>query len=534
MSKILIAILSLLIMSNAYSKISGTFKLNLGQQPTTLNPLSSTDAYASTVQKYVIESLLVRDPSTYKYKPALAESWKISKDKMSYTFTIRQGVKWHDGKPLTIDDIIFSFKAIVDPKNKYHTAHLKSYFDGLKEVKKTGEHQVTFYAKNKYFGNFSTAADLKIVPKHLYLDTSKKNIRKLNKTLIGTGPYIFKKIKRGKNLVLINNKNWWGHKVAEFKDRYNFKKIMMRFIKDPTISLQRLEKGDIDFDGLRAEDYVKRTGGKRWKTKLNKVKFQNIAPKGYGFVAWNFKNDLFKSKNVRIALAHLMNRKLMIKKFLFGYAKPATGPWYQQSEYADPTVKPFQFDPKKALRLLKKEGWKDTDGNNILDKVVNGKKKQFSFTILNPSKSFLKYLTIYKEDAKKAGIDINIKYLEWNTFVKLLDEKKFEAVTLAWGAGNVDNDPKQIWHSSSAGVGGSNFISYKKKNVDKLIDKAREEFDKKKRIKMLRKVYRTIAADAPYLFMFNSTHNFYGVSKKIKRPKDTFNYEVGTSYWQKP
>ena len=109
------------------------------------------------------------------------------------------------------------------------------------------------------------------------------------------------------------------------------------------------------------------------------------------------------------------------------------------------------------MSLLRAEGWKDTDGDMILDKVINGKKEKLSFTILEPSKDFEKYLTIFKEDAKKAGVEIKIKVIEWNTFIKLLNERKFEAVRLGWSAGSIEIDPKQIWHSSSISGGGSNF-----------------------------------------------------------------------------
>ena len=138
-----------------------------------------------------------------------------------------------------------------------------------------------------------------------------------------------------------------------------------------------------------------------------------------------------------------------------------------------------------------------TNCGGILDKVIDGKKTKLSITILEPNKEFVKYLTMYKEDAKKAGVEINVKLIEWNAFLKLLDERKFQAVRLGWGAGSVDWDPKQIWHSESQ-KGGSNFIGYKNPEVDKLIDEARTILDFEKRQKVLRKVFKLIADDVPY------------------------------------
>jgi ABC-type transport system substrate-binding protein len=330
--------------------------------------------------------------------------------------------------------------------------------------------------------------------------------------------------------VLEKNKQWWGN--TTYPKQHNFARIRMRFIKEGNIAIQRLEKGDLDFNSLTAEEYVKKTGGKKWGKSVKKVKYENSAPKGYGFIGWNLKNELFKSKEVRMALYHLVDRKKMIEKYDYGLRLPATGPWYQQSIYADPKVKPVAFDPKKALELLRKNGWKDTDGDQVLDKVIAGVKTPFRFTILEPNKEFTKYLVTFQQDAKKSGIDVQIKVVEWNTFITLLNERKFEAVRLGWSGGSVDYDPKQIWHSDSAKNKGSNFVSYENKKVDKLIDQARDTLEREKRIPILREAFKLIAEDVPYAFLFNSKFGFYGYSDRLERPGDTFKFGVGMEYWK--
>jgi len=142
-----------------------------------------------------------------------------------------------------------------------------------------------------------------------------------------------------------------------------------------------------------------------------------------------------------------------------------------------------------------------------------------------------KYLTVYKEDLKKSGITMNLKLVEWNSFIKALDDKKFEAVMLGWGGGSIENDPKQIWHSDSAKNQGSNFISYSNKKVDKLIDEGRQELDYNKRIKLWNVIYKEIAKDAPYAFMFNDIYAFYGHTSRMKMEKKTYGYDVGTQFW---
>jgi ABC-type transport system substrate-binding protein len=183
------------------------------------------------------------------------------------------------------------------------------------------------------------------------------------------------------------------------------------------------------------------------------------------------------------------------------------------------------------LKILRAAGWKDMDGDNILDKVIDGKKTKLSFTILEPGKDYVKYLTLFKENAKAAGVEVNIKVIEWNAFIKLMEERKFDALRLAWGGGSMQWDPKQVWHSSSIENKGSNFISYSNPTVDKLIDKARETMDDKKRIPILNEIYKTIAEDHPYVFLFYRGYELYFHSNKIQKQKETYKYGIGTSFW---
>lgn len=510
----------------------GDFKINIGQAPTTLNVISSSaDGYTSEVASYVMEGLLMRDPETREWQPFVAKEWKISKDGKTFEFTIRDGVKWHDGKPLTVEDVKFSFDAIMDKSNKYKTAQLKPYYENIKSAEIVGPNKIKFTVGSPYFNNFTVVAGLTLIPKHLYKDFTKEQEKILNKTMVGTGPYILKEFDRSKRVVLASNPNWWGRSVPELKGMYNFNTITMRFIQDSTIELRTMENGELDYLGMDAEAYVKKAVGPKWGKSVHKVKTQNKDVSGYAFVGFNLKNPIFSSVKTREAIVNLFDRQKMIEKFLYNMSLPATGPLYQQSDYADPSVKPIPFDPKLALRKLTEDGWKDSNGDRILDKTINGQNIPLKFTILEPNAEFVKYLTTFKEDAKKAGVDVEIKAIEWNAFIKLLEERKFDAVRLAWGGGDIDWDPKQIWHSSSISNAGSNFVQYSNPKVDKLIDEARVIMDKKERITKLREVYRTIAADVPYIFLFNSKFKFYAHSSKIGREKDTYQYTIGRDYW---
>lgn len=509
------------------AKMADVLYTNLGAEPASLHPLKANEAVSNEVTGYILESLANRNVDTYEWEPALASSWETAKDGKSYTFKLRQGVKWSDGQPLTAEDVKFSFEAISDPKME--AAALIPYYEAIEKAEILDPQTIKFTVKEKYFKNFEMVAGLTVIPKHIYGDLNTK--LNLNQNVIGTGPYTLDKWEKGQRIVLKRNPNYWGWAQPENKGRYNFERMMMRFVKEQNVSLEMLKKGDIDYDSFNPETYVQRAVGKEWGSKVFKVKTKNNAPKGYGFIAWNLKNPLFQDRDVRYALALLANRGEMIKKFRFDMSELATGPWYLHSEYASKKVKPILFDPKAALALFKKAGWSDSDKNGTLDKMIGGKKVEMSFTVMTANPDFEKYLTLYKEDAKQVGVNIEVKKTEWNSFVKQLDERNFEAINLGWGAGSVDLDPKQIWHSDSAKGTGSNFISYNNKEVDKLIDQARGTLDKKARIPLLQKVFELVANDAPYVFLFNDSNTLYGHTARMKRVKDTYGYGVGFDYW---
>jgi microcin C transport system substrate-binding protein len=529
----LLLILSISLASCSKSKLGSSgadlpFAVNIGAEPSTLNPITSVDAVASDVQAYVMETLLTRNVDTYAWEPMLAEKWQVSADGREFSFTLREGVKWHDGKPVTVEDVKFSFDVIFNPK--FPTAHMRPYYEQIEKAEVVDARTVKFRTKEAYFKNFDVVAGLTVVPQHIYGDPEKGP--KISKELVGTGPYRLAQYDRGKRILLEQNPEWWGRKTQSyFKDLYRFPKISLRFVTEEAIAVEMLKKGELDHLGFSPQSYMERAVGDEWGKKVFKVQAENRAPKNTSFIGWNLRNPLFQDKNVRLALYHLINRDLMIEKFRFGLSLPATGPWYRQNDSADSTVQPVGFDPVKAASLLKAAGWADADKDGILDKSVGGQKTAFRFSILFANPDSQKYLTLFKEDARKVGIDIEVKQLEWNSFTKLLDERKFDAVMLAW-TGNVEPDPKQIWHSASDTPSGSNFIGYRNTKVDSLIDRARKEMNAAKRLTMMREVYREIAQDLPYAFLFNDRFVHYGHTARIQREKDTYNYGVGTDFWR--
>lgn len=510
---------------NVDAPVGGSFSRVI-EEPPSIHPVGVTTIGGAQTLEYVCDTLAARDPFTNDYRGRLAERWEISKDGRELTFFLRKNAKFHDGKPVTAEDVKFSYEALFI--DDYKGVAKRPFFEGVERVEVLDPLTVRFRMKDDYFQNFSVLADtMYIIPKSVYGDVEKG--KALTRQVTCSGPYTLEKFEPGQRIVLKRNKDWYGF-AGEWKGAFNFNQVILRFVSDQNVVMEMIKKGDLDYAWMVTPETFVKAEGEPWGSKVLAVKAENKYPKRSGFIGWNLKNELFQNKNTRLALAHLLNREEINKKFRFDTSVPATGPYYVQSEYASPKTKAIGFDPKKAAELLKKAGWGDADKDGVLDKKVGGKKRDFRFTFLYSAKDFEKYWTLYQEDLKKAGIAMELKYLEWGSFIKLVTEQKFDAITMAWG-GTPEWDPKQIWHSQSATGGGSNFIGYKNPAVDKLIDEARVERDKTKRVAKLQKVYELIADDAPYAFLFNNRYELYFISARIGRPADTLPFDNGHHYW---
>ncbi|NIP39203.1 MAG: peptide-binding protein [Candidatus Dadabacteria bacterium] len=460
---------------------------NLGAEPATLNPITARDAYESTVNgDNVYESLVKRDNESLEIVPQLAESWEISEDKLTFTFKIKENIRWHDGKPFTSEDVVFSFNKIMDPK--VDSARLKAYYQEIKNVEAIDSHTVKFTYSRPYFLALEFCGGMPIVPKHIF-DKGDFNKNPAGRHPIGTGPYLFSKWDTGREIVLEKNPDYWGEKP-------HLDKIVFKIINDPNVAFQVLRKGEVDFAGLTPIQWEKQSTTKKFEEKFNKHAY--FRP-NYSYIGWNLDRPFFSDKKVRKAMTHLVNRELILEKILFNLGTTVTNPFYINGKEYDKSIMPLEFSPEKAKLLLNEAGWVDSDSDGIRDK--NGVKFEFEFLIPNASDTSEKISTILKEEMDKVGIIMNIRKIEWAVFVQRLNERKFDAVTLGWSMG-VESDPYQVWHSSQMEGGGSNFIGFKNEEADRIIEQARKEFDKEKRIKLYRKFISIIHDEQPYTFLF--------------------------------
>lgn len=466
-----------------------TLIYHLKSEPDTLNRLTATDAYASRINDFLFDSLIDRDNETLEFIPQMAKSWDVSEDRLSYTFYLRDDIKWHDGKPFTADDVVYSYEQIMN--DKVDAPHLRVYYKDIADIEKIDDYTVTFNYAVPYFRALEFVGGIPIIPKHVFNDDQDFNSHPASRKPIGNGPYKFVEWKTGKHLLLERNPDYW--------DKENFpdiKKIRFKIIPDDTVALQVLKKGELDMTGLRPIQWVRQTNSDKFNEQFEK--HQYYLP-GYRYIGWNLRRPYFSDKKVRQALSHLVNREAIVNKLEYGLGKITTGPFWVFGDENNPNIEPIPYDPAKAKKLLDEAGWIDRDDDGIREK--DGEKFSFTFLIPAGADFYTRLATIMKKDFEAAGIDMDIRTMEWAAFVQHLNARKFDAVSLAW-SGSFDEDPYQIWHSSQAEKG-SNFIGFTNGEADQIMEQARQVFDKEKRIPMYRRFHEILHDEQPYTFLYS-------------------------------
>jgi len=492
----------------------GTMRDASAQDTQNMNLLINNDNILGELSGLVCSSLAERNfVHPEKFEPVMAASWTISPDKMTYRIKLRKGILWHDftdpvtGKEwkdveVTADDFKFYIDVIKNPE--VDCAPARVYLDGIDKVTVINPYEFEVKWNKRYFLSEEITLGLTPLPRHLYhaypgpFDGKKFNDDDArNRILIGCGPYRFDSWTKGQRMILKRWEKYFGQRYGAMPP---IKEYSFEIIKHPNTQFQALVSGSIDTLGLNPEQWVTRTDTKEFGPDgfIGKYRYPG---RRYFYIGYNLTNPLFKDKKVRQALTCLVNRERILKEVYYGLGRIVTGPFFIDSPYYDKTVQPWPFSVEKAKRMLAEAGWKDTDGDGILDK--NG--KPFKFTVLQVANSPIqqKMLPIIKEDMARAGIEMNIQTVEWSVYVQRLEKKSFEVCCLGWAL-SFEGDPFQLWHSSQADKPqSSNHVGFKNAEADRLIEAYRTSFDLQERIELAHRFHQLLHEEQPYTFLIS-------------------------------
>ncbi len=454
-------------------------------EPTILIPMLSGDAASQDVAGLIFNGLVKYD-TDLGIIGDLAESWDISKDGLVITFHLKKGVRWTDGVEFTADDVIFGFNTIINKKTP--TAYSEDFLQVKKaEVLDKYTFRVT-YGK-PFAPALASWGNLVVLPKHL-LEGKDLTKSEFGRDPVGMGPYKLTNWVPGQELILDSNHDY-------FEGRPYIDRFVYRVIPDRATMFLELQTGGVDMMDLTPIQYTKQTGSEYFRNNFQKFRYPQFV---YTYMGFNLKHPFFKDRRVRQAIAYAIDKSEIIDVVLFGLGSPATGPYVPNTWPYNPDVKKYPYNPEKARQLLKEAGWEDTDGDGILDK--DG--RPFRFTILTNMGNTLRMntATIIQWKLAKIGIKVDIKVLEWSTFVnEFIDKRRFEAVILGW---QISPDPDQfdIWDSKKTKEKEFNFVSYSNPEVDALLERGRRTYNIEERKKAYFRIQEILAEDLPYIFLY--------------------------------
>lgn len=466
----------------------------------TLTPYVSSDAYASEVQVYVLESLLQRNPDTLEWQGLLAESWTFSEDGMTLTFRLQPGLRFSDGEPLTAHDVAFTFRFVMD--ERIAAPRSRAYLEKLESVEALDDLTVVFTFAEPYFNALQLAGGLDVLAEHFYaryLDEP-ETFNQSRGILLGSGPYRLADplswTPDSGRVELERNPRYWGPIDPPF-DR-----LVWRVIQNDSARLTTFRNAEIDVYGARPREYARLRDDAALRERADTYEYMSPTA-GYAYIAWNQERDgeptRFADPRVRLAMSYLTDVQRVIEEVMLGYAEPAVSPFNPRSPQHDPELKPFAYNLERAQELLAEAGYRERNADGIL---VNEAGEPFSFDLVffQDNEDTRRMVLFLRDLYARAGILLQPRPTEWSVMLDLLNRKDFDAITLAWTSG-VETDIFQMFHSSQTVSGGDNFIHYRNPELDRVIEAARSEVDEAKRMELWRQAERILYEDQPYTFL---------------------------------
>ncbi|MFJ5262079.1 ABC transporter substrate-binding protein [Streptomyces sp. NPDC088387] len=452
--------------------------IGVASEPDTLSPLLG---YGKDGNSKVFDGLLALD-ADLKLRPALAKALpEISADGLTYTYALRDGVRFSDGEALTADDVVFTYDTILDARtnNTY-----RSELDAIKDVAAVGGDTVVFTLKYPY-APFAGRTVLPVVPEHM-AGGQDPNTGAFNTEPVGTGPYVLSSWSKGEKLTFKANPDYWGGAPK-------VKTVTMAIIEDDDVRATRLRSGDLDGAVLPpnlAATFDDDSARKRYDAKTYDFRAVTLPTAG----------KVTGDTAIRRALDLAVDREAMVRSILDGAGTPAYGPlpvgdsWFAQGIERE-------RDLTEAGRILDEAGWKPGAGGV---RAKGGQKASFSLLYPSGDKVRQDHALAYASDAKKAGIEVKVESASWEVIEPRM---KDTAVLAGFGStGDPDFGLYTLLHSSLAGDGFNNMARYDNPVVDEALDTARESRDPETREGAYDTLQRELVKNPGYTFLTHIDH----------------------------
>jgi microcin C transport system substrate-binding protein len=467
----------------------GSLIMSMKDFPATLRIIGKdfNSEFNTMAEEMAYEPLVGRDPVTGDYTPRLATHWKISDDKMTYKFRINPDARWADGKPVTSEDVVTTWKLSVDPGilDAYYNELYNTYETPVAESK----YIVSVKSKQMNWRQFVYFANsMKILPAHIIGNLSGKDfLEKYQFEFIpGSGAYIVDKneIKNGQSVMIRRRSDYWGEKEKFATGLFNFDLVRFEVIPDEAMEFEKFKKGETDvYIVARAQFWAEKFDFDEFKRGvINRKRIFNETPAGSSGLALNMRKPPFDDIRIRKAFAFLYDRDKFNEKLFFKAYEPIDS-YFPGTVYENPLNPKIRYNFDSAQRLLTEAGWKDKNKEGYL--IRDGKLLEVDLPFM---KGMDRYFTIYQEDLKKAGIKINLKEIDMTTMFKLGNERNFKIIPINFSGLQIPNPENSLESGAADQAGSTNWPGIKNKRIDELCKDYDTSFSVDMRLKILREI----------------------------------------------
>ncbi|WP_094288381.1 ABC transporter substrate-binding protein [Mycobacterium lehmannii] len=431
-------------------------------EPDQLDPHKTSAYFSFEVLENVFDTLVEPD-ANLEMRPALAESWEVSPDELSWTFHLRPGVTFHDGSPFTADDVVFSYRRIIDEQ----LANVDK-FSAVTDVRAVDPMTVVIRVKHptpNLLTNIGGFKGMAIV--------QRRNVEsgQIATHPVGTGPFAFQSQKSGDSIVLSANKAYWAGAP-------NVGGVTFRFISEPSTALSALQAGEVDWtDSVPTQ----RVAQLRDDDSLH---LQVAASNDYWYLALNEAHKPWDDVRARQAVAYGIDRAAIVQATSYGTATanqlaiPEGNPWYTAYDR-------YRYDTETAQRLLDEAGVDDVD----LDMLVTS---EYPETVTAAQ--------VVADNLAPLGITVNIRTVDFATWLDEQNNGNFDMLMMGW-LGNID--PDDFYYAQHHTNGTSNAQKYSNPEVDRLLDAGRVETDRQARFELYQRAATIIADEVSYIYLYN-------------------------------
>ncbi len=433
------------------------------------------------------------------FTTALARRWEFSDDGLTLTFHLDERMRWSDGKPITVRDVVFSHRAAISPEVGWVGRDVKDFITAVEPV---DDRTVRYRFGRRYPYQLMDAVEGNILPAHHYEAIPFEAWPRTDFATapVVSGPYRLASYSQNDRIVLERNPAYGGTKAG-------IERVIFRVIPDTAALLAELESGGIDVMENVPLQHVRRLAANA------DLELTTVHDLSYTFICWNTRSPLFQDPAVRRALTLAIDRQAIVDGLLFGKGHVIATPVMSLYWAHDPSVAPYPHDPSRARDLLARAGWEDSDGDGVIDK--DGRAFRFTLESNQGSQERNDIAVLIQDQLRRVGIAVEPRIVEWRAFLEKHTRHDFDAFVGKYREAT-KVDLKSLLHSD-AFENGYNYGRYTSDTMDRLIDAARAEPDTTTARDLWSRAQKTFHEDQPLTILFEM-QRVNAVNRRIDGP----------------